>query len=254
MIHSDEFRSKTVLITGGTSGIGLEAVRAFSSRGANVVFTGRREAEGLAIMNELRARDENVFFVQADVTIENDHLNVFNFIETMFGNLDIAFNNAGVELESSITALSFADYRKIFDINVWGVIAAMKFEIELMSQQQRGVIVNTSSIAGHVGVPGFSAYSASKHAIEGLTKTTALEYATQGIRINCIAPAFILTPMVERYIGQDDTKMRQLASLHPNGRLGLPEEVVSAVLFLCSSSASFITGESLRVDGGWTAR
>lgn len=179
---------------------------------------------------------------------------VFDFITSEYGKLDIVINNAGIELECSIQDIEYVTYREIFDINTWGVIASMKHATRIMEAQGSGVIINISSIAGHVGVPGFGIYSATKHAVEGLTKTAALEFARKGIRINSIAPAFINTPMVRRYTNDDVDKNALLASKHPAGRIGHPDEVVQSIMFLCSSGATFITGESLRVDGGWTAQ
>lgn len=254
MLDYTEFSGKTVLITGGTSGIGKAAALSFSHYGATVIFTGRSENEGIKLMEELQNNDNKAYFIRSDISSEQEATALFDVIGDRFGSIDIAFNNAGITKEKAIIDITFDDYRQLFDTNFWGVMVAMKYEIKMMLNKGGGTIVNTSSIAGHVGVPGFSAYSATKHAIEGLSKTTALEYARHGIRINTVAPAFIKTPMVDRYTDYNEERQQQLADLHPNGRLGEPSDIVNAVLFLSSSSASFITGESLRVDGGWTAR
>ncbi|WP_213938260.1 glucose 1-dehydrogenase [Pseudomonas sp. dw_612] len=251
--NQSKFAGKIVLVTGGTSGIGKAAVIAFAQQGATVIFIGRREEEGQRLMEAIQSRAESAWFIPVDISSETEAEALFKQIKEKFGRLDIAFNNAGIELERTVTEITYAEYRNLFDINVWGIMVAIKHEIQLMLQHG-GSIVNTSSIAGHVGVPGFSAYSATKHAIEGLVKTTSLEYAQQGIRINCVAPAFIDTPMVERYIGKQQSAKQHLASLHPMGRLGEPSDIVDAVLFLSSCDAAFITGESLKVDGGWTAQ
>lgn len=248
------FRKSVVLITGGTSGIGLAAVETFSRSGATVIFAGRRREEGEAVVTRLKKETADVYFMQSDISCEAELKNVFDFISDNFGKLDIVINNAGIELECGVQNISYEDYRNIFDINVWGVLATMKYATRMMESRKEGVIINISSIAGHVGIPGFGIYSATKHAVEGITKTAALEFARKGIRINSIAPAFINTPMVRRYTGDSNDKNTWLASLHPMGRIGHPDEVVNSILFLCSSGASFITGESLRVDGGWTAQ
>ncbi len=255
MIYSkSEFVGKVALVTGGTSGIGYATALAFAQAGATVIFAGRRETEGFALEEKIRSFNGAGYFFKTDVSHEAEIVELINFITAKFGRLDIAFNNAGIALEGEVTEVSFEDYRQTFDVNFWGVMAAMKHEILTMLCNGGGTIVNTSSIFGHVGGVGLSVYSASKHAIEGLTKTSALEYARQGIRVNAVAPAFIETPMVDRSIGKQSKARDQLASMHPNGRLGLPDDVANAVLFLCSSASSLITGESLKVDGGWTAR
>jgi NAD(P)-dependent dehydrogenase (short-subunit alcohol dehydrogenase family) len=175
-------------------------------------------------------------------------------VET-YGRLDIAFNNAGVELTGAIVDATEVDYRRVFDINVWGVITSMKHEIPVMLKQGAGVIINTSSAAGHIGMAGASVYVASKHAVEGLTKAAALEYAKQGIRVNAVAPAAIETDMMNRFTGGGaEEALSYMRSLHPVGRLGRSEEIANAVLFLASDGASFITGTSLKVDGGFLAQ
>jgi len=172
-----------------------------------------------------------------------------------YGRLDVAFNNAGVELTGSILDATETDYRRVFDINVWGVLTSMKHEIPVMLKQGAGVIINTSSVAGQVGMAGASIYVASKHAVEGLTKAAALEYAKQGIRVNAVAPAAIETDMMNRFTGGgNEEALSYMRSLHPVGRLGRSEEIANAVLFLASDAASFITGTSLNADGGFLAQ
>jgi NAD(P)-dependent dehydrogenase (short-subunit alcohol dehydrogenase family) len=248
------FQGKVALVTGGTSGIGKAAALAFAKAGARVAIAGRREAEGNAVASEIRDAGGHAIFVRTDVTRETD---VKTFIDTTvreFGRLDVAFNNAGVEWMGSLTEASEADYRRIFDTNLWSVVASLKHEIPAMLRSGGGSIVNTSSVAGQVGMAGVTLYTAAKHAVEGLTKSAALEFAKQGIRVNAIAPAAISTDMVDRFVGKEGKQREHLGSLHPIGRMGRPEEVAAAVLYLASSEASFITGTTLAIDGGWLAQ
>jgi NAD(P)-dependent dehydrogenase (short-subunit alcohol dehydrogenase family) len=175
-----------------------------------------------------------------------------DFTVDKFGRLDVAFNNAGVEWKGPLDQATEAEYRRIFDINVWGVLNSMRHEIPVMLKNGGGAIVNTSSVAGHVGLAQVSIYIASKHAVEGLTKSLALEFAKQNIRINAIAPGVIATEMFDRFAG--DELRDQLTSIIPVGRVGVSEEIAAAVLYLCSDNAKFTTGTSLVVDGGFVAQ
>lgn len=249
------FTGKVVLITGGTSGIGKAAALAFAREGAKVVVSGRREPEGAAVVAEVKAAGGEAQFVRADVTKEADVKDLVAQVVAKYGRLDVAFNNAGVESTMPIAEATEAEYRKIFDANVWGVLAAMKYELPELVKAGGGAVVNTSSIAGHVGMAGAGVYIAAKHAVEGLTKTAALEYAKLGVRVNAVAPAAIVTDMIDRFVGGENTDQgRGLAAMHPVGRMGRPEEVAAAVLYLASADASFTTGVSLPVDGGWLAQ
>lgn len=249
------FENKVVLITGATSGIGRVSALAFAKAGAKVIVSGRREAEGLAVVAEIKAGGGEAAFVKADVAVEADVAALVAKTVATYGRLDVAFNNAGVELTGSIVDANEADYRRVFDINVWGVLASMKHEIPVMLKQGGGVIINTSSVAGHVGLSGAGVYVASKHAVEGLTKAAALEYAKQGIRVNAVAPAAIETDMMNRFTGGgNEEALNYMRSLHPVGRLGRSEEIANPVLFLASDAASFITGASLNIDGGLLAQ
>jgi NAD(P)-dependent dehydrogenase (short-subunit alcohol dehydrogenase family) len=204
---------------------------------------------------EIKAAGGEATFVKADVAVEADVAALVAKTVATYGRLDIAFNNAGVELTGSVVDATEAEYRRVFDINVWGVITSMKHEIPVMLKQGAGVIINTSSVAGHVGMAGASIYVASKHAVEGLTKAAALEYAKLGIRVNAVAPAAIETDMMNRFTGGgNEEALSYMRSLHPVGRLGRSEEIANAVLFLASDGASFITGTSLKVDGGFLAQ
>lgn len=249
------FGGKVVLVTGGTSGIGRATAVAFAREGAKVVLSGRREEEGLAVVEEITKAGGVGRFVRADVANEADVKRLVDSTVATFGRLDVAFNNAGVELLGPLTAATEADYRRVFDINVWGVVASMKYEIPAMLATGGGAIVNTSSIAGHIGMGHASLYAATKHAVEGLTKSAALEYAKQGVRVTAVAPAAIETEMIDRFAGAPGSEQRNgLTAMHPVGRMGRSEEVAAAVLYLASDAAKFTTGISLPVDGGWLAQ
>lgn len=250
-----KFENKVVLVTGGTSGIGRETALAFAREGARVVVSGRREKEGTETVELIRKGGGKALFVRADVTKEDDTVRLIKQAVEAFGRLDVAFNNAGTEGEvGPLTEATADNYQKIFDANVKGVFLSMKHEIAQMLKQGGGSIVNNASIAGLIGFPGAALYAASKHAVLGLTKSAALELAKQGIRVNAVSPAAIQTDMFERFTGHQDEAKAGLASLHPLGRVGRPEEIAEATLFLSSDAASFITGQSLNVDGGFTAQ
>jgi NAD(P)-dependent dehydrogenase (short-subunit alcohol dehydrogenase family) len=251
---NSSLKDKVVLITGATSGIGKTSALAFAKAGAKVVVSGRRETEGFAVVAEIKAAGGEATFVKADVAVDDEVKALVAATLETYGRLDVAFNNAGVEWGGPTTEATEADFRHTFNINVWGVAASMKYEIPAMLKSGGGSIINTSSVAGHIGMPGASLYVASKHAVEGLTKTVALEYAKQGIRVNAVAPAAIETDMIDRFVGKEGDQRNYLAGVHPIGRMGKPLEIANAVLFLASEEASFITGTSLAVDGGWLAQ
>lgn len=249
------FEGKVVLVTGGTSGIGQETARQFAQQGARVVIAGRREAEGTAVVEAIRSAGGEAVFVKTDVTQESDVKQLVEQTLQHFGRLDIAFNNAGVEQVAPVIEFDESAYRHVFDINVLGVFFSQKYEIPAMLKSGGGVIVNTSSIVGHIGMPGAAIYIASKHAVEGITKTTALELAGQGIRVNAVAPGAVATDMIDRFAGVEGSENREyLAAQHPLGRLARAEEIAAAVLYLASDAASFTTGISLPVDGGYLAK
>lgn len=248
---------KVALVTGGGSGIGRAAALAFAEAGAKVVISGRREAEGFETLGLIKQRGGQGLFVKADVSQERDVEQLLARTIETYGHLDAAFNNAGVEGEvgKQTHEQSLTNYRTVMDINVLGVLLAMKHEVAAMLKNGGGAIVNNASVGGVIGFPGASVYVASKHAVVGLTKTAALEYAKQGIRVNAVLPGGIETPMLNRFTGGPGTDFfNQLAGMHPVGRLGRPEEIAQAVLWLCSPNASFVTGLSLTADGGWTAQ
>ena len=245
---------KVALVTGGTSGIGQATIWALAAAGAKVVFAGRREVEGAFVQGAVGSAGGDACFIRADVASEADLQGLVEATVAKHGRLDLAFNNAGIESVGALTDISEADYREAFDTNVWGVMAAMKHEIRAMMSTGGGAIVNTTSIAGHVGTPTLSLLTATKHAVEGLTKAAALEFAQRGIRINAVAPAATVTPMTDRLFDGSNERRASFVAMIPAGRLGRVEEVAGAVLFLLSDAASFITGESLRVDGGYLAQ
>ena len=252
-MNNKTFLGKIVLVTGGTSGIGKTTAIEFARAGARVVLTGRREKEGAQVVAEIKKLGAEAAFVRADVAKDADVKRMVDFTVDKFGRLDVAFNNAGVEWNGPLDQATEAEYRRVFDINVWGVLNSMRHEIPVMLKNGGGAIVNTSSALGHVGLPQTSVYIASKHAVEGLTKSVALEFAKQNIRINAVAPAAIATEMVDRFAGKEGDMRDYLASLHPVGRIGTSEEIAAAVLYLASDAAKFTTGTSLVVDGGFIA-
>lgn len=252
---SNEFTNKVALVLGATSGIGRATALAFARHGARVVLAGRRETEGEAVLAEIRAGGGDAAFLRTDVTDEAQIAALVDFTLRTYGRLDIAFNNAGVEGElAPVTAQSPANFRHTFDINVLGTLLALKHEIPALLKSGGGSIINVSSIAGIIGFAGASVYSASKHAVLGLTKSVALEVARQGIRVNAVSPAAIDTGMLDRFTGNNPDQKAAFGGMHPIGRYGRPEEIADAVLFLASHRSSFMTGQSLTVDGGFTAQ
>ncbi|MCF2151335.1 SDR family oxidoreductase [Desmonostoc muscorum LEGE 12446] len=248
-------QDKVALVTGGTSGIGRATAIAYAQQQAKVVVVGRRMDEGEETVRLIQKIDGEAIFVQADVTKEADVKAMVDKAVGVFGRLDIAFNNAGMVGENpSLIEQTEAEYDRTMNVNVKGVWLSMKYEIAQMLKQGSGSIVNTSSGAGVVAVPTQFLYTASKHAVIGLTKAAALQYAKAGIRINVVAPAAIETDMFEAATGGQDEVKAYITGLHPIGRIGTPLEVANAVLFLSSDLASFITGETLMVDGGYVAQ
>jgi len=241
-----------VLITGALTGIGRATALAFAKQGARLVVSGRKQEAGRALEQELRALGAEAEFVQADVRHESDVQKLVDKAVARFGRLDIAVNNAGTEgVRGPITAQDAESYAATFDTNVLGVLLSMKHELRVMQVQGSGSIVNISSTMGHRGAANASLYTASKHAVEGLTKSAALEAAASGIRVNAIAPGPVETAMLDRFTGGADKTAGMKAAV-PMNRLGRPEEIADAVTFLASDRAGFITGQVLYVDGGRT--
>ncbi|MEG4989838.1 SDR family oxidoreductase [Microcoleus sp. BR0-C5] len=248
-------QDKVALVTGGTSGIGRATAIAYAQQKAKVVVVGRRIDEGEKTVRLIQDAGGEAIFVQADVTKEADVKAMVDKAVGVFGRLDIAFNNAGTVGENpSLIEQTEAEYDGIMSVNVKGVWLSMKYEIAQMLKQGSGSIVNTASANGVVALPNVPLYTASKHAVVGLTKATALQYAKASIRINVVAPAVIETDMFEAATGGQDAAKAYMAGLHPIGRIGTPLEVANAVLFLSSDLASFVTGETLMVDGGYVAQ
>src|SRR5436190_4702147 len=212
---------KVALVTGGTSGIGKATAIAFARAGAKVVLTGRREKQGAQVVDEIKKLGGDAAFVRADVAKDADVKAMVDFTVEKFGRLDLAFNNAGVEWTGPLDQATEAEYRRVFDINVWGVLNSLRHEIPAMLKNGGGAIVNNSSVAGHVGMGEVSIYIASKHAVEGLTKSVALEFARRNIRLNAVAPGVIATDMFARFAGEELGD--QLASRIPVGRKGAIE-------------------------------
>src|SRR3954468_12285639 len=247
------FENKIALVTGGTSGIGRAVAVALAAEGAKVVVSGRREKEGAETVSLVKKAGGEAFFMKTDVTDEDSVAALVQQTIQSYGKLDMAFNNAGTEgVLCPITEATLQNYSQVFDANVKGVFLSLKHEIRAMLKTGGGAIVNASSVAGSIGFPNFGLYTASKHAVLGLTRSTALEYARQGIRVNAVSPAAIETEMLDRAFGAGESDQKKfMATLHPIGRLGRSEEVASAVLYLFSPAASFITGHDSRVDGGF---
>ncbi len=246
-------KQPTVLITGALTGIGRATAIAFAKQGANVVVSGRHEEAGQSLAVELRTLGANAEFVKADVANEADVSNLIEKAVNLFGQLDIAVNNAGTEGElGPITGQSVENVYATFSTNVLGTLLSMKHQMRAMQAQGHGSIVNLSSIAGKVGVAGASVYVASKHAVEGLTKSAALEGAAFGVRVNAIAPGPVQTDMLERFVGRDESQKNGFLSGIPLKRAATVDEIAEAILFVASSKATYLTGQSIAVDGGFT--
>jgi NAD(P)-dependent dehydrogenase (short-subunit alcohol dehydrogenase family) len=242
-----------VLITGGPSGIGRAAAVAFAKKGAKVVVAGRHDEAGEALVKELRSFGSEAEFINADVRREDEVRSLVDKTVTRFGRLDVAVNNAGTEGKvGPITDQTAESYAATFDTNVLGVVLSMKHEVRAMQAQGNGSIINISSTYGHEGAAGASIYVGAKHAVEGITKSVALEIAKSGIRVNAVAPGPTDTGMLTRFTGTSKNKAA-LAAQVPLGRLGLSEEVADGIVFIASDEARFITGHVLNVDGGHSA-
>jgi NAD(P)-dependent dehydrogenase (short-subunit alcohol dehydrogenase family) len=242
-----------VLITGALTGIGRATAAAFAKDGASIVVSGRREAEGRALEAELRSLGAEAAFIRADVRHEDDVRSLIDQTVARFGRIDAAINAAGTEgRPGPVIDQTAESYAATFDTNVLGMLLSMKHELRVMQPQGHGSIVNISSTYGHEGAAGASVYAASKHAVEGMTKSAALEGASSGVRVNAVAPGPTETGMLNRFTGTAERKAA-LAKSVPLGRVGEPVEIARAAVFLASEKSSFVTGQILTADGGKTA-
>jgi len=250
-----ELDRKVAIVTGGASGIGRAAVELFAREGAVVVCADVQDAAGQALADELAAKKQTVCYVHADVSKENDAAAMVHLALSEYGRLDVLFNNAGIEGEQAATAeCSIENFDRVIAINLRGVFLGMKYGIEAMLRTGGGAVVNNASVAGLVGFPNIPAYCASKGGVIQLTRTAALEYAERGVRVNCLCPGVIDTPMVQRFTSTTPGGAEALRTMEPVGRLGRPEEVAELALWLASARSSFVTGAVIPVDGGFVAR
>jgi NAD(P)-dependent dehydrogenase (short-subunit alcohol dehydrogenase family) len=248
----NEMDRQVILITGALTGIGRAAAVAFARDGGTIVVAGRHDEAGKALAEELHSLGSDAEFVNADVRNEEEVRALVDQAVAQFGRLDIAVNNAGTEGQvGPITGQTAENYAATFETNVLGVILSMKHEVRVMQEQGSGSIVNISSTYGHKGTAGASVYAGSKHAVEGITKSVALEVAKSGIRVNAVAPGATDTGMLTRFTGTPENKARSAARV-PMGRLGRTEELANAIVFIASDQASYITGHIFNVDGGHT--
>ena len=249
------YRGRVALITGASSGIGRAAALAFAERGAQLVLADVNAEGGEDTARQVVGAGGHALFIEADVSKATDVAALLEATGRAFGRLDFAFNNAGIEGEMVSTVDSSEEnWNRVIDVNLKSVWLCMKHELPYLLERRAGAIVNCASIAGLVGFSNASAYAASKHGILGLTKSAALEVAAVGVRINAVCPGVIRTPMVDRAIRKRPELAQDLVAGEPMGRLGAPDEVARAVLWLCSDEAAFVTGVALPVDGGWVAQ
>jgi NAD(P)-dependent dehydrogenase (short-subunit alcohol dehydrogenase family) len=247
------FNGKVAIVTGGSFGIGRATAILFARKGAKVAIVDCIDDN--ETLNTIKSEGGEAIFIKCDVSKEEDIRMMVAKTVSSFGKLDFAFNNAGIEGLSSLThECTSENWDRVIGVNLKGAWLCMKYEIQEMLKQKKGAIVNTSSIAGLVGFPGISPYVVSKHGLNGLTKNAALEYSKLGIRVNSVCPGVIKTPMIDRFTGKKKEVEKQFENMEPMGRMGLPEEVAAAAAWLCSDDSSFVTGDTIAVDGGWTAQ
>ena len=244
-----------VLITGALTGIGRATALAFAREGNRVVVSGRREEAGQALAAELRALGAEAEFLRADVRFEAEVRSVVEQTVERFGRIDVAVNNAGTEGQlAPIVEQTATNYEDTFAVNVLGTLLSLKHEMRVMLAQGAGSIINLSSIAGQVGIAGASVYAASKHAVEGLTKSAALEGAAAGVRVNAVAPGPVATEMLDRFAGGSEEGKASFLSTIPARRAATPDEIAQTIVFLASDKARYLTGQNIAVDGAYTAQ
>ena len=246
--------NQVVLITGALTGIGRATALAYAKEGANIVVSGRRDEAGRTLAAELRDLGAQAEFIRADTRHDDDIRALVDQTIARFGRLDVAVNNAGTEgTPGPITDQTAESYTSVFDTNVLGVLLSLKHEVRVMQAQGSGSIINVSSVLGHVGFGGASIYTASKHAVEGLTKSVALELAATGVRVNAVAPGPVETPMLNRFTGGDADAKAGFLQIVPAKRAATADEIAQTILFLGSDKAPYITGQSFAIDGGMLA-
>lgn len=247
---------RTIVITGATSGIGKETALAFAKLGDNIVVSGRREKEGLEVINEIKSLGTNAIFVKTDITQENEVKALIEQAVAHFGKIDVMVNNSGIAGRENVPLHqhSTENFRELIEVNVMGLFWGMKYAIDAMLKTGGGVVVNLASIAGLNGIEFTSQYSASKHAVVGLTKSASLDYATQGIRVNAVAPGAIKTDILQNAINAGVYPEDKIASIHPMNKMGDTSSIANAIVFLASPDVPFMTGTILNVDGGFCAK
>ena len=252
---TDVFRDKVALVTGGSSGIGRATSLAFARQGARVAIADREPTGAAETARMIEDIGGSATVFEIDVTKAAEVASLVERVVQTYGRLDCAFNNAGIGGKVAKTAdYPEEEWDRIIDVNLKGVWLCMKYEIPVMEKQGSGAIVNTASIYGLAGAAGYIAYNAAKHGVVGITRTAALEYATAGIRINAVCPGYIRTPMTQPGIDANPEFERKMVSQTPMGRMGMPEEIAEAVVWLCSDAASFVTGHTMTPDGGYMAQ
>jgi NAD(P)-dependent dehydrogenase (short-subunit alcohol dehydrogenase family) len=253
-IEESEMSKQVVLITGALTGIGRATAFAFAADGAQVVLSGRQEDKGQALVAELQAKGAQAAFVRADVRYEADVAALVDQVIERFGRLDVAVNNAGKDAMCYLADVTPEAFTEAFDTNVLGTLLSLKHEFRAMKGQKKGAIINVGSVFGHKGYgAGGSIYVGSKFAIEGITKSIALEVAAHGIRVNAVAPGPIETAMFQRVVGTNEEAKKVIVGAIPVGRVGQPEEIANAIVFIASDKAAFMTGEIVTIDGGLAA-
>ena len=247
---------RTIVITGATSGIGKETALAFAKLGDNIVISGRREKEGLEVVNEIKSLGANAIFVKTDITQENEVKALIEQAVAHFGKIDVMVNNSGIAGRENVPLHqhSTENFRELIEVNVMGLFWGMKYAIDAMLKTGGGVVVNLASIAGLNGIEFTSQYSASKHAVVGLTKSASLDYATQGIRVNAVAPEAIKTDILQNAINAGVYPEDKIAGIHPMNKMGDTSSIANAIVFLASPDVPFMTGTILNVDGGFCAK